>query len=136
LLPDGSLLLDHPDLKPHLGKYEVEALSWVWRAADPRVDALQRELAALVETDTASGVESAATFASVRAAVHEAGGAPSGVRWPAVRRGPTGVRPRLTEPWFCCSEPTERQMARASDQDLVASTKPTIASASSTPLSS
>jgi hypothetical protein len=29
----------------------------------------------------------------------------------AVSSGPTGPRPRLTESWFCCSEPTEAQLA-------------------------
>jgi len=28
-----------------------------------------------------------------------------------VSRGPDGPRSRLTEPWFCCSEPTAAQLA-------------------------
>ncbi|HWE71285.1 MAG TPA: hypothetical protein VG205_13035, partial [Acidimicrobiales bacterium] len=29
----------------------------------------------------------------------------------AISSGPSGPRPRLTESWFCCSEPTEAQLA-------------------------
>src|SRR5438270_1507723 len=37
LLPEGSLLLDHPDMRPHLGAYDPERLSYEWTAADPAV---------------------------------------------------------------------------------------------------
>src|SRR4051812_40065376 len=47
LLPEGSLLLDHPDMGPHLGAYDPERLSWTWTAADPEVDELQARLAAV-----------------------------------------------------------------------------------------
>src|SRR3954447_6548337 len=55
LLPEGSLLLDHPDMQPHLGEYDAGRLSWGWSAADPQVDELQARLAALVEGAAASG---------------------------------------------------------------------------------
>ena len=106
LLPEGSLLLDHPDLAPHLGGYDAAALGYRWTAADPRVDALQAELAALVEAHEAAGADPAATFGAVATAIRTAAGlaAPSQVRpW-------SGGRPRLTEAWFCCAEPTAGQL--------------------------
>ena len=44
LLPEGSLLLDHPDLAPFVGPWDPARLTYEWTPADPRMDALQREL--------------------------------------------------------------------------------------------
>jgi radical SAM superfamily enzyme YgiQ (UPF0313 family) len=92
LLPEGLLLLDHPDMRPHLGAYDAERLSWAWTAADPEMDELQARLAALVEGAAASGEEPARTYERIRAAV----GAE-----PQIETGSVEGRPRLTEPWFC-----------------------------------
>jgi radical SAM superfamily enzyme YgiQ (UPF0313 family) len=92
LLPEGSLLLDHPDMQPHLGGYDAERLSWTWTAADPQVDELQARLAALVEGATASGEPPQHTYERIRDAV----GADA-----QIEAGPVEGRPRLTEPWFC-----------------------------------
>jgi hypothetical protein len=50
-------------------------------------------------------------FSRVRAAVRDAAGRTrDDVRkCEAVTMGSTEGRPRLTEPWFCCAEPTEHQ---------------------------
>ena len=96
LVPPGSLLLDLPDMAPHIGDYDAERLTWTWTAADPAIDELQAELAALVE----DGGDAAATFDAVAAAVGS-----------AARAGTVAERPRLTEAWFCCAEPTGAQLA-------------------------
>ncbi|MFL5828036.1 MAG: CUAEP/CCAEP-tail radical SAM (seleno)protein [Thermoleophilaceae bacterium] len=89
LIPEGSLVLDHDDFD--LGPYDAEALSFEWSAPDPRVDALQRELAAMVETG--------ADFGAIRRVVFEAAGRDPD-RQP-IAAGSVEGRPRLTEPWFC-----------------------------------
>jgi len=99
LLPRGSLLLAHPDLAPHLGPWDDERSTFTWRSADPAVDELQREIAALVDSDR----DEVALYADVRAAA----AAP-----PVDLRAVTTGRPRLTESWFCCAEPTELQLRR------------------------
>ncbi len=104
LLPEGSLLLDHPDLSPHLGDYDPERLTYAWTAADPRVDDLQRELASMVEEDTAADTPVVETFLDVNAAVYAAVGAdPEAATRRAASLGSRAAegRPRLTEPWFC-----------------------------------
>ncbi|MEX2659594.1 MAG: CUAEP/CCAEP-tail radical SAM protein [Acidimicrobiales bacterium] len=106
LLPEGSLLLDHPDLAPHLRGYDVAALGYRWDAVDPQVDALQASLAALVEADAAAGVAPAETFAAVVHEIRSAAGRPSG----ELGSDWQGDRPRLTEAWFCCAEPTAGQL--------------------------
>ncbi len=100
LLPEGSLLLDHPDMRPHLGGYDPERLSWTWTAADPLVDELQTRLAVLVEGAAAAGEAPAVTFERVRAEALAAAGRDAGARG-QIDAGSVEGRPRLTEPWFC-----------------------------------
>jgi hypothetical protein len=57
---------------------------------------LQERVAAIVDTDD----DVLAAYARVR----EVAGAP-----PVDLSGTTTGRPRLTETWFCCAEPTELQ---------------------------
>jgi hypothetical protein len=92
LLPEGSLLLEHPDMQPHLGAYDAERLSWTWTAGDRLVDELQARLSALVERAAAAGEPPARTYDRIRA---EAGADPQ------IASGSVEGRPRLTEPWFC-----------------------------------
>jgi len=103
LLPRGSLLLDHADLAAHLGAWDDERLTYTWQAADPSVDALHREFAGIVEADIDAGEPATVTYAKLRAA--------AGAR--AVDVTATRLdRPRLSESWFCCAEPTESQVVR------------------------
>jgi radical SAM superfamily enzyme YgiQ (UPF0313 family) len=106
LLPEGSLLLGRPELAPHLGSYDPEHLGYRWTAADPRVDELQVRLAALVEQAVGDGEPAVATFRRVAAAIRVAAGLAPDVG--AVDAGER--RPRLTEAWFCCAEPTCDQL--------------------------
>jgi len=99
LLPEGSLLLGHPDLAPHLGAWDAARMTYDWRSPDPALDELQRELAAYVEAHADDDVLT--TYARVRELV---GAAPVDLS-----RCTTG-RPRLTESWFCCAEPTDVQL--------------------------
>jgi hypothetical protein len=102
LLPSGSLLLDHPDLTPYLDGWDATQLTYRWHARDPEMDDLQRALAALVEQSLERSDPITATYALVRDAVGLA---------PVDLSGCTTERPRLTESWFCCAEPTATQRA-------------------------
>lgn len=101
LIPQGSLMLDVPEIAPYLGAYDAETLSYAWTAVDPRTVDLQREISALVEAEPGARV-----FGKVDAAVRAAAGMSSR---DIVLGGSIEGRPRLTEPWFCCAEPTQRQ---------------------------
>ena len=109
LVPEGSLLLEREDLRAHLGPYVPERLSYPWRSADPAVDRLQGRLNALVQQSAAAQEPAGLTFARIRAAVREATGEPRVPEPEAIPMGSSEGRPRLTEPWFCCAEPTEDQ---------------------------
>ncbi len=92
LVPEGSLLLGHID---GLGPWDAARLTYPWTSP---LDDLQVRFAALVEA--AGDAPIPVVYDALRA---EVGLAPLGL---------TGVAPspRLTEPWFCCAEPTELQL--------------------------
>ncbi|MEX1009616.1 MAG: CUAEP/CCAEP-tail radical SAM protein [Acidimicrobiia bacterium] len=101
LLPEGSLLLGHPDLAPRLGPWDPARLTYEWTPADSGMDELQRKLAALVE----ESVERAEPITDTYARVRDTVGIP-----PVSLVGCVTDRPRLTESWFCCAEPTDTQL--------------------------
>jgi radical SAM superfamily enzyme YgiQ (UPF0313 family) len=118
LVPPGSLLLSSGALDGRLDHYDAARLGWSWRAPDSRLDTLAEELAALADTAAAQQWTAADTYARVRALAFESLD-PAGSRDhvapvpdPALRstRAPD-ARPRLTESWFCCAEPTMLQLA-------------------------
>ena len=106
LVPEGSLMLELADMRAAVRGYNAQRLSWEWEAFDRAADQLQREIAALVERR--AGEPAKAVFPEVRALVSAATGEPA-VPVELVSRGPAAARPRLSEPWFCCSEPTSAQ---------------------------
>ncbi|MGH8979811.1 MAG: CUAEP/CCAEP-tail radical SAM (seleno)protein [Acidimicrobiales bacterium] len=110
LVPDGSLLLGEEAMAPHLCGYDPERLGWRWAHPDPVLDRLQSEIAALVEAEVDTDPE--ATFEHVDALVraHATGTSARPVRG-VVSTGPRGERAHLSEPWFCCAEPTRAQLA-------------------------
>jgi hypothetical protein len=113
LLPPGSLLLSSPDpvLSAALGDFDPSSLGYPWRSADPLLDELAVELAAMSEEAEAEGAPIEATYGAIRAHVFARCGAPDIAPPRRVAPGPAGPdRPRLTESWFCCAEPTAGQL--------------------------
>ncbi len=115
LVPPGSLLLERPEMREHLHGYDADGFSHLWQHPDPAMDTLQAEIAALVATDADSGAAPRSTHTAIRRLTARAAAA-SGLVWPdANRELPPGggATPRLSEPWFCCAEPTTAQLAVA-----------------------
>jgi hypothetical protein len=96
LVPPGSYLLDHPEMKPHLGALDQASFSYRWAHPDPEMDRLQREISALVAKDTEEGTNPSTTFYRVWALADGRRQAPT-VALPLLR----DPAPRLSEPWFC-----------------------------------
>jgi radical SAM superfamily enzyme YgiQ (UPF0313 family) len=106
LIPAGSRLLGLSEIRDLVGPFDPLALAYPWRHRDPRLDALQQSVADLAARST-SRIE---TYDAIRAAVGEA----AGTTLTPPDRSPRSARPRvpfLTEPWYCCAEPTEGQAA-------------------------
>jgi len=100
LVPPGSAMLDQPGSEAWAGELNEAAFTHTWGHPDPRVDALQRAVVALMERDAANEAPASDTFASLKALAWDSAGA----TLPIVgrkRKAPPGQPPRLTESWFC-----------------------------------
>jgi radical SAM superfamily enzyme YgiQ (UPF0313 family) len=99
LVPPGSLLLERPEMAPHLGGLVPGGFHHRWTHPDPRVDRLAEAVAAAVAAATERAEDPALTFDRVRALAADAAGAaaPPPLALAAGRPRP----PHLTEPWFC-----------------------------------
>jgi hypothetical protein len=95
LVPPGSLLLAAEPSA--FGPLDADAGTHVWTHPDPRMDALQRDVAARVERGAERGEPPLETFAAIRTLAGWTAGAGGG-RGRGARREPP---PRLSEPWFC-----------------------------------
>ena len=117
LIPPGSLLLAEPSMAPCLGPLIQETFTYRWRHPDPRMDALQKEMSRAVEEGTAAEEDPMVLFYRLKeiALAARDGRLPQEVQ---VTVDPNRAKPpRLTEPWFCCAEPTENQFAVLDDSE-------------------
>jgi len=103
LMPRGSLLESHGAMTPHLSGYDAAALTWRWDFAEPETELLYKELEAIAANASDCGQEATATLNEMRVLVSRASGRDLGTL------EQVAPAPRLTESWFCCSEPTGAQ---------------------------
>ncbi len=89
LVPSDSPLAAPMQEMGSLVDYDQDGLTWNWRHEDPRMDALQSELASMAEQQ--------ASFAQIKEVACLALGAEP---WPD-EPAPHTHRPGLTEDWFC-----------------------------------
>lgn len=107
LVPEGSLLLELPGFRAGLGPFDSRLLGYPWRHSDPRVDLLQEAVRASVERGDEQHLPQREVFRHIWRLAHEA----LGIDAPPLRADDFGTTgPRLSEPWYCCSEPTEQQL--------------------------
>ena len=109
LIPAGSRLLELDEIRDLVGEFDPAALVFPWCHPDPAVDELQREVMAVVAA-AVPGDDRAGIFARIR----ELACARAGRVVPVIELGAAdGGRsvPRLSEPWYCCAEPTEGQLS-------------------------
>lgn len=107
LVPQSSLLLQLPGFTDLIGAFDSRLLGYPWKNPDPRVDALQREVQALAAQGEQAALPRATIFRSIWEAAHRA----AGVAAPALEGRSLGQPvPHLSEPWYCCAEPTEQQL--------------------------
>jgi hypothetical protein len=107
LLPQGSLLLERPELQAHVGEFDAKLLGFPWKNPDARVDRLQLAVQELVGQAETQGLSRREIFARIWQLAHAA----LGVDAPALADIGVGTSiPRLSEPWYCCAEPTHAQL--------------------------
>ena len=96
LVPQGSRMLELPDVRARIARFDSASLTHIWTHEDPAVDALQQEIEQLVgRRVTAPRHE---VFARVWDIAHAAAGLVSARRTPLLSRAAV---PFLNEPWYC-----------------------------------
>jgi len=119
LIPARSRMLELPEIASAVGPFDAEKLIYPWRNPDAALDALAEELAAIVAAADAKKLSRAQAFAQIwnaaaallpetrRTVFHPASANASGV-------------PFLSEPWYCCAEPTSDQLLAVQPLTLAA----------------
>ena len=96
LVPQGSRMLELEDVRDTISHFDPRSLTNIWHHADPRVDALQKEIERLVgQRLTAPRAE---MFRRVREIACTAAGVAAPLQPPRVARAAV---PYLNEPWYC-----------------------------------
>jgi radical SAM superfamily enzyme YgiQ (UPF0313 family) len=104
LVPRGSSLYGTASLAPYVGEFDESTFSYTWRHPDPRLDALQRRLAAVVEAAAQSGEPADQTVTTIERLALEAAGRHGRAGSSAaddLTLAAVAFVPRLTESWFC-----------------------------------
>ncbi len=105
LVPRGSRLLALPGFGEKLLPFDAKLLGYPWRNPDERVDRLQQDVQQLVAQANAK-LDRHEVFAEVWRIAHDAAQRQA----PSIGRTAGEPIPRLSEPWYCCAEPTDQQL--------------------------
>ncbi len=108
LIPEGSRLLELEEVRRMVGAFDPQSLVYPWKNVDQRLDVLSetvQEIAAAAERQKQSRT---ATFERIWKAAHAVAGIPA----PALASAQVAKSsvPFLSEPWYCCAEPTRDQL--------------------------
>jgi radical SAM superfamily enzyme YgiQ (UPF0313 family) len=98
LVPEGSRLLMLEDMRAHIGPFDSATLTYRWVHSDPRVDALQRDVTALVGMRLTT--DRRALFDEIAVLAHSRADVPAPAFDPRPARARATV-PYLNEPWYC-----------------------------------
>ena len=108
LVPEGSYLLRLPGFRERLKPFAADLLGYPWVHPDPRVDTLQANAQRWIEKAEGEGLGRFETFVGLWDLAHGALGRSA----PTLDPGTAGpLSPHLSEPWYCCAEPTTAQLA-------------------------
>lgn len=107
LVPQGSELLKLPGFMEVLDAFDPALLGYPWRHADARVDTLHQEIQAWVMEAESEALPRHDIFLHIWNLAHRA----AGLKAPPLPQGHArNPGPRLSEPWYCCAEPTDQQL--------------------------
>jgi len=108
LVPQGSHLLQLPDFAASVGEFDETMLGYPWQAGDARVDALQADIMAWVMAAEKIMLPRGEVFDGIWTRTHAALEETAPPLDPA--QFGTAI-PHHSEPWYCCAEPTDAQLA-------------------------
>jgi radical SAM superfamily enzyme YgiQ (UPF0313 family) len=94
LIPEGSLLLELPEVRQLIGLFDPKALSYPWRNPDPILDALCVSIQQVIKREEKRRTSRAELFRQIWN-LAESG------EFPDVPLAARATIPYLTEPWYC-----------------------------------
>jgi radical SAM superfamily enzyme YgiQ (UPF0313 family) len=107
LIPEGSRLLELEEVRSNVGPFDPESLFYPWKNADRRVDALSETVQAIAAEGDRRKESRSLVFQRIWKAAH----ALAGLDAPILQQSQSAAAavPFLSEPWYCCAEPTREQ---------------------------
>ena len=112
LIPQGSRLLELAQVQQIIGEFDEAALCYPWRNSDPSVDRLYEDVMATVKQAQRDDASRRETFARVWEVTSKiCHGAATALPAGLDRAAPSRPAPSMSEPWYCCAEPTDEQFA-------------------------
>src|SRR5258707_461965 len=108
LIPEGSRMLELEEVRGMVGLFDPQSLAYPWKNTDPRLDALSETVQKIAAAAERQKESRPSTFERIWKAAHAATGLPA-PQIDASTQSQSGV-PFLSEPWYCCAEPTRDQL--------------------------
>ena len=106
LIPAGSRMLELADVREAVGSFDAESLVYPWKNSDERIDGLSETVQDIAATADRQKLSRFAAFERIWRAVHAVAGLNAAPLIPPV----ASRVPFLSEPWYCCAEPTKDQL--------------------------
>jgi radical SAM superfamily enzyme YgiQ (UPF0313 family) len=104
LIPEGSRLLELPEVREKIGQFDSCALSYQWRHEDPAMDELCSRIQRLVQSEERRKLSRRDIFAGIWELAQDRS------LPPGFEQAARAAVPHLSEPWYCCAEPTPEQL--------------------------
>lgn len=105
LVPHASYLLTHEPFSRFLKTYDPESLSYRWDYGDPSSIELEQRVQSAVETGNEKTERPSDTFIRLWEISHQVDGRSA----PALQVDDSADLHSMSEPWYCCAEPTSEQ---------------------------
>jgi radical SAM superfamily enzyme YgiQ (UPF0313 family) len=108
LIPEGSRLLELEEVRRIVGAFDAQSLVYPWKNEDPRLDRLSETVQTLAADGDRRKESRSAVFQRIWKITHGV----AGLETPVIQHSqPQGAPvPFLSEPWYCCAEPTRDQL--------------------------
>lgn len=109
LVPEGSHILKIDGIEEYLTGFDPVSLGYQWKNPDGLVDQMQLSIHEIVSECEAKEMSRTDIFEKVWNLAHQYHAKEA----PRLTRSQSAVVvPRLSEPWYCCAEPTEQQLTQ------------------------
>jgi radical SAM superfamily enzyme YgiQ (UPF0313 family) len=107
LIPEGSRLLELSETRSAIGAFDPKSLVYPWKNEDARLDSLSEAVQAIAADADREKESRRTAFSRIWDAAH----AVAGIVVPKLPiTAQSAAVPFLSEPWYCCAEPTKDQL--------------------------